>query len=297
MKVFSSLTIEAEIWLLVNDRVQDLTWFKVGKIELKSVKQWVHCCVGHKRSEGLIEASVDGRQREMFQLSQLSVRESFNISLGKSYYKYFKSFFGGLVTNINIFLYNQSLDLEAMSSEPCKSAGDVLSWADSTWLHQGDGLAEMDLEPEEICGDVRLHNVLLPSQGKWSSASHLCSILGDGRIPEVRNMKAMQDLVNMSDVCKFVWTPYTDEEEENKFLSTYSGQPMPDLPWRAGNPNLGRAANRALIFYNKRELGLVDAPHYREACIVCNISKVCRIFSLSSEKRISGQNFQSEGRL
>ena len=48
MKVFSSLTIEAEIWLLVNDRVQDLTWLKVGKIELKSVKQWVHSCVGHK---------------------------------------------------------------------------------------------------------------------------------------------------------------------------------------------------------------------------------------------------------
>ena len=58
----------------------------------------------------------------------------------------------------------------------------------------------------------------------------------------------MENVRELTKPCTWTWTPYTDQIQENTFVNFYDGQAMPDLPWKAGNPNLGRAANNVLLF-------------------------------------------------
>ena len=206
--------------------------------------------------------------------------ETFNITVGKvlNGFKYFNKPFGGLVTNINIFNYSSEHDLKNMSANPCLYAahGDLLSWDDIAWESDGETVEQISIDEEEICIGEKFYNVPLPTLFNWNSAQHACSILGDGKISQIQNIREMEKLVELSAPCIFRWTPYSDENEEGSFINIYDGEPMPNLPWKKGNPSLGTAGNNVLL---KHEInvasGLTDAASYRSACAVCNISKVC----------------------
>ena len=229
------------MWIFVNS-----SWVKLGIFEPKAVKQWVHTCLKYNRSEGIIEASVDGKDTKTLSAPSSGSVENFNITFGKTY-KYFNDFFGGLVTNLNMFNYNNSVDLRTMSANPCLYPGDFFSWADMTWLKEGDAPREIDLDEEEVCGEEEFYNLALPSEHKWKEANRICTFVGDGKVPEIENTEELQKIVEASSSCKFIWTPYSDEEEENTFVSLYTGLPMPSLPWKPGNPNLGTGANAVQI--------------------------------------------------
>ena len=180
------------------------------------------------------------------------------------------------MTNINLFNYSSDHDLRKMSANPCLYAaqGDLLSWDEITWERDGETVEQISLEEEDICSREMFYNVPLPSVYQWSHANDACSILGAGSIPQIRNTREMEKLAELTAHCKFRWTPYSDETEENSFVDIYDGQPIPDLPWKAGNPNLGRSGNNVLLWAENGNSGLADATSYRLACAACNISKV-----------------------
>ena len=211
------------MWLFVNS-----TRVKIAALELKFAQQWVHTCLRYNRSEGLIEASVDGNNVETVTVPSSSAIENFNISIGKEYL-YFNDIFGGLVTNINIFDNNKSLELQSMSGSPCLYTGDFLSWADFTWLKEGATPDEINVRgEEEVCGQVGSYNLLLPSLYNWEEANKVCSILGNGRVPEIRNTKELQYYVEISKPCQAIWTPYSDEREEGTFVRKSFNPPLSD---------------------------------------------------------------------
>ena len=269
----SSLTTENVLWILAYSN-----WLKIKEFKLE-MKQWVHTCVNFNRLEGIIDVSVDGSEIETFNVENTTATETFNITVGKvqTGFKYFGNSFGGLVTNINIFNSSSDHDLRNMSANPCLYAlsGDFLSWEDITWERDGETVEQLRSDEEDICSREKFYNVPLPSKYQWDTAKHACNVLAAGNIPETPDIREMEKLAELTGSCKFTWIPYSDETEENSFVNIYSGQPMPALPWREGNPNLGRTGNNVLLFSDKSEpIGLTDAAHYRTACAVCNISKV-----------------------
>lgn len=254
---------------------------KIKEFQLE-IKQWVHTCFNFNRLEGIIDVSVDGSEIKTFNVQNTTgtAPETFNITVGKaqdSRFRYFHQPFDGLVTNINIFNSSSDHDLRNMSASPClyASQGDFLSWDDITWERDGETVEEITLEEEDICGREKFYNVPLPSVFQWDTANYACSVLGAGSIPQIRNIREMEKLIELTGSCKFTWTPYSDETEEKSFVNIYTGQSVPDLPWKEGNPSLGRAGNNVLLFSGENGTsGLADAASHRSACTVCNISKV-----------------------
>ena len=106
------------------------------------------------------------------------------------------------------------------------------------------------------------------------------------------NLSFIQKLFEISNQqCGFLWTPYTDEAEESTFLNIYDGQPMPELPWKTGKPNLGRAGNNVLLHSDGNDTGLVDSPQYRLACTACNISRVRKLRLYKPRGRVLSNDF------
>ena len=261
---------ENSIWLLTVDH----NWLKLGDFELESAGQWIHACVRFSKTEGVIQTSVDGRAVETFDISYNSSVDSFNITLGTRY-RYFNHFWAGLVTNINLFLDDTSLDLRTMSADPCRNAaqGDFLSWENMTWIQEGDVLEVIDMDEAGVCGQGKFYNLPLPSSGlTWSEAHRLCSLVGEGRLTDIQTVEDLENLISSYPTCKSFWAPYTDEVEEGRFVNFYTGAPLPDLPWVPGNPKMGRVGNNVQIHGD--HVGLVDTSDYRKACSSCNISKV-----------------------
>ena len=190
--------------------------------------------------------------------------------------KFFHQSFGGLVTNINIFNFSSDHDLRNMSANPCLYAahGDLLSWDDINWESDGENVEQISWEEEDICGREQFYNVPLLTNFQLDTANYACRVLGDGRIAQIRDNQEMARLVELTAPCKHTWTPYSDEKVEDSFVNIYDGQPMPNLPWKEGNPNLGTSGNNVLLWAQNNISGLADATSYRSACAVCNISKV-----------------------
>ena len=116
-----------------------------------------------------------------------------------------------------------------MSGSPCLYTGDFLSWADFTWLKEGATPEEINVRgEEEVCGQVGSYNLLLPSLYNWEEANKICSILGNGRVPEIRNTKEFQNYVEISKPCQAIWTPYSDEGEEGIFVRKSFNPPLSD---------------------------------------------------------------------
>ena len=277
----SSLTTESSLWVLAYSN-----WMKIKQFQLE-IKQWVHTCLNFNRLEGILDVSVDGSEVKTFHVENTTgaAPETFNLTVGKvqTGFAYFHHPFGGLVTNINMFNSSSDHDLRNMSANPCLYApqGDFLSWDDITWERDGETVEEitLDEEDEDICSREKFYNVPLPSEYKWDTADSACSVLGAGSIPQLRNTREMEKLIQLTAPCKFTWTPYSDEMEEDSFVNIYTGQPLPALPWKEGNPNLGRAGNGVLLFSGENGTsGLADAASYRSACAACNISKVGKIY-------------------
>ena len=83
-------------------------------------------------------------------------------------------------------------------------------------------------------------------------------------------------VLHSNPVCYYLWTPYTDQEEEGKFLSINDGELISEsLPWNAAEEPSSQANHVAVyIRANRSQPTLFSVDESHDNCAVCNISKV-----------------------
>ena len=90
--------------------------------------------------------------------------------------------FTGIVSNINIYNFNEDLDIQRMSSDPCLHAlqGDFLAWQDIDWVKHGEEhLKVIDVGHEEVCNEDPLITMSLPLEMNRIDANNTCHLLRD----------------------------------------------------------------------------------------------------------------------
>ena len=100
-------------------------------------------------------------------------------------------------------------------------------------------------------------------------------------------------------MCYYLWTPYTDQEEEGRFLSINDGELINEsLPWNAAEEPSSQANHVAVyIRANRSQPTLFSVDESHDNCAVCNISKVNRYKELIFDRFISASSFHTLGDL
>ena len=261
-----------EMWTRINKK-----WYKIRDIPAHWLNFWIHVCFHADTISGNISFSFNGEPSSSFIAPELrqgvpkNLKESLFIGLGKFYEEIEPKQFHGQITNFNIFY--DAKDIEAMSGNPCKYNGDILSWNDD-WRQQG----QVEVREEEawkICNNNQSYTVAITERISWSDAVSVCRKLGDGVITEARSDENVEHIVSLFSkvrtTCDIVWTPIVDKEVEGVFKSSITGEIATYLPWREGKPDGGDGENIVVIevknkLYNDRGDG-------RRYCTSCDISK------------------------
>ena len=187
--------------------------------------------------------------------------------------------FLGLLTNVNIFSLTPNRDIQQMSSSLCSisGSGDYLSWEQMDWSRNGEFLEILHLGNDELCGDDSFFSLPLPTTLQWTEARFRCQLLGQGKFAEIRSGEELRSVVELSSPwCYYLWTPYTDQEQEGKFISVNDGELISEsLPWNgAEEPSTQANYVAAYIRANRSHPTLFSVEKSQRNCAVCNISKV-----------------------
>ena len=190
--------------------------------------------------------------------------------------------FLGLLTNINIFTLTPHRDIQTMSSSLCSSSGsgDYLSWEQMEWNQNGEFLEILQLGNAELCGDDIFFSLPLPTTLQWTEARYRCHLLSQGKLAEIRSGEELRSVVELSNPwCYYLWTPYTDQQEEGTFISINDGELISQsLPWNAAEEPSSQANYvAAYIRANRSQPTLFSVEKSHQNCAVCNISKVKQI--------------------
>ena len=124
-----------------------------------------------------------------------------------------------------------------------------LTFDNSAPALSGSQVIEKDEKLESICHEKVFEKAItLPQSWHFYDAVKICKILGDSRIfsfPNPGNLTGVNlSLIfgkGVSDL-DFMWTPYTDIEEEGVFENVYTKEIL-DLDWGTNQPNGGLSQN------------------------------------------------------
>ena len=121
--------------------------------------------------------------------------------------------YDGLVTNLNIFQYETSLDLQKLSLNLCEVEGTYLSWNSINFNLNGHVMLR-NLSISEVCGSVK-PTVMLPTETTIFTANDSCHLLQDGTISEFYSIEELKKLLLLETVDKYlyIWTPYSGQND------------------------------------------------------------------------------------
>ena len=247
---------------------------------LKSAIEWIHVCVEINSIQNVVKVSVNGgnistmtgalkpteeRQLSMFiGLPPPDIRSSYPRQ------------FIGMVSNINIYLFNTELNIQKLSSDPCLHAtrGDFMAWEDSDWIKHGDGqhLLEVELEAPDVCNENPLITMPLPLEMSWQDANQTCHLLStSGNLADIRNNHDVHKMVeSSSQSCDYMWTPYVHDGQRQTYISSNDGQEIRNLTWFGNEPSGEKFVAVYLSFGIPR---LLTASDTEEFCVACKIPK------------------------
>ena len=250
-------------------------------IKPDSSRHWINVCIQVDRTNGLVKSSVNGETVATLKFNFTRNFGKLNITAGVPLAEYkteVSDQFQGLLTNFNIFTLTPHRDIQEMSSSLCSSgSGDYFSWEQMEWIKNGELLESLHIGNTELCGDDHFFSLPLPTTLQWMEARYLCHLLSQGQLAEIRSDEELRSVVELSNPwCYYLWTPYTDHEEEGKFLSVNDGELISQsLPWNAAEePSTDANYVAAYIRANRSIPTLFSVEKSQQNCAVCNISKV-----------------------
>ena len=134
----------------------------------------------------------------------------FDIIIGHQETKY-----DGFISNLNVFEYDENLDIMRISSNPCQYDGSYLSWKDMEFDWVGDVTVKY-FRRNSVCvcsseEEKNKINVPLPSTMNFNTANELCKYFPDGIITEFQNQEDLESLSLLDNFprCDYYWTPYS----------------------------------------------------------------------------------------
>ena len=69
----------------------------------------------------------------------------------------------------------------------------------------------VELQPEDICGEIKTQNLLISHAMTFQKAKDTCSLMKKAIITEYKNMQDFDSFSSLEQYknCKYVWTPYS----------------------------------------------------------------------------------------
>ena len=270
-----SITLWAEL---------DGGFYEFGEIESPKLSFWYHTCTEINSEEGFIAGSVNGVEMRRHVVKNISNTPStLRIAMGKwtnNFYGLGDQQFYGSVANVMLFFPPQ--DITLLSKNICALKGDLLSWSPDKWKKSGSQWITVEEEKgENICKQSQTYRLAMPVALSIHEARDICEgKLGRGRIPQHNNAESLQNFVDWfaktsNGACSNIWTPYSDEAKEGKFVEMGTGVEAAFLPWEKSQPNGGSGENFVtMIQKSASEVNYFDVdPTVGHTCSSCLLEK------------------------
>ena len=223
-------------------------WYRLGILENPRLNYWYHVCLQVDTPRNEITGVVNGKFVGSAIGENISnTPTSLQMAIGK--WENFNSNevqFEGSVTNIQLF--SPKHNITALSSEPCALEGDLLAWRAGDWRVEGERWLLVEEIKESMCDQGTKYTVAIPVDMEIHMAMGICrKKLSNSYIPHQNTLEEAQKYgawyFNITGgTCKSVWTPFSDEQIEGKFVNMNDGLET-NLFWGKTQPNGGRAEN------------------------------------------------------
>ena len=281
--------------LMVNIRYD--RWYDLGQVTREAFLFWIHICVEVDTINGTLRASINGGNvTTVEKVKGLAPAQKLHMRLGVGHdnrdnnlYQYF-----GSVSNINIFTIQTGVKeshLLLTTRSACNQIKNTFfqSWIDSRWKVIGKGTHEEELNEKVFCSKSTALNFRIPLQWNKHEATKECRKYGEHANlskPPLLDRNDTTD-VDMKKIygenytqCKYYWTHFTDEYEEDCFVDETSNKSRKyisnTINWSRSEPNGGRRENYIVIRPQKT---FDDMDWEKEVCVSCEVEKSTK-FSL-----------------
>ena len=233
-------------------------WLKFQELETPW-KFWSHICAEFDTVTGDISVSIDGRLPLTRRSKKLrggmpeKLEQHLEIGITETSTEYGgKRSFHGKVSNMHFHFSGKQISLANLSKNPCETQGSYLAWSDMTFKRNGLNVFEVEEKDQEVCDVLPgLYHVLLPGRMSWTSANHLCHVLGGGTMTGVEDEQDINKLAarvkGISESCPSLWLPLSDERKEGVWENTNSNSSAKFLRWSDGQPNGLGLQNHAAV--------------------------------------------------
>ena len=174
--------------------------------------------------------------------------------------------FHGSVSNVCFYSWRFIGQLKNLSSQPCETEGDYMSWSSMAWTPRVSMVGvQVESSSWEVCHQHETTDTLLALPIGMTQAENIanCKMLSNGTIFSSLNITDLDYFITWfnqtaSGACTLIWTPYSDEEEEDRFLNLLDDSVADLIPWVEGQPNQGRLANALAINMFQGPTPIVD---------------------------------------
>ena len=187
----------------------------------------------------------------------------------------------GKITDINI--WNSSIDVDKMKTwTTCKKNdlenGNIINWKTAEW-DLGD-FEQKDLNRSEICEKEEDLMKMVSGKRNMMESMKICKQL-KGTLAPANNASSWNELVEFSRehgrLCSgYIWTSYSDEDKENKFVDLSSGQEMSWSHWGIGQPNGNTEQNCVEVKTSNKCMN--DVSCLSKRCTVCLIKNKPQLY-------------------
>ena len=206
-------------------------WFEIGKrewIKFHEIenpwKFWSHICAEIDTVTSIISVSLDGRPplTKSSKILRDGIPGKLQLELGitETSIKYGGIRpFHGKVSNIHFHFVDGQTSLASLSMNPCGKKGSYLAWSEMSFTRRGRSVFQLEEKNDEVC-DVLPHfyNAILPAEMSWTSANHLCKVLGGGTMTGVEDNQDVEGLADQiegfAESCPVLWLPLSDAKRK-----------------------------------------------------------------------------------
>ena len=248
----------------------------LGALKKPRLDYWYHVCakIDLKLSTNYttIEVAVNGDLIGYAMEKNITNKpNSFRMKMGADYY--WNKQFQGSVSNIKVFREGNVTDL---SSSPCtKRQNAILSWNPNDWKVNGSDWSLAEEFEDEFCDVSDNYTLAIPSMITFKESLAICKQLNNSLVPFPEDSERFHKYLSWhktitGGACRYIWTPFSDEDSEGSFLNMNSLAKAKLQFWAKGQPNGGIDEN--FVGIRMSSAGLIDRPQTALSCSSCLIS-------------------------
>ena len=176
----------------------------------------------------------------------------------------------------NIQVLRKGSVTELLASPCTRRQNVILSWNPDDWKVVGSELSLAKEFEDIFCNATDNYNLVIPAAITFKEGMDICKHkLNNSNIPFQADSEQLSRYLAWhknitSDVCSYIWTPFSDEQSEGTFLNMNSLTEVQPQLWVKDEPNGGMDENFVAI--DVAQGALIDAPPSFLSCSSCLIT-------------------------